>query len=160
MTWGLGPESSDQSISATGLTIWTSGAVPGEPEFTIVRTRGFFEVGLASATAAQDGFFGAIGIGIVTAKAFAIGGTAMPGPLTEIDWDGWLFHSFFDVRMLSGTHADGVNAVSAHQRIEIDSKAMRKISTEEILVGVTEVTESGTGVIETHADCRVLVKLG
>ena len=82
----------------------------------------------------------------------------MPTPFTEADWDGWLWHEFFDVRALTATIADGVNAFSAVSRVVIDSKAMRKGWDDKVtLVGVTEVVEGGTASMELHGNTRCLV---
>ena len=114
---------------------------------------------MTAATAVGDGFRGAVGIYMMTTAAFAIGPTAALGPLTEANSDMWLWHSFFDLRIITATIADGVNAVAANHRIEIDSKAMRKdFDPERVLVGVTEVVEVGTATMENHAEVRVLVK--
>ena len=46
---------------------------------------------LSAATSALDGFNGAFGIGLVTRQALAVGVSAVPTPLDEEDWDGWLY---------------------------------------------------------------------
>jgi len=126
---------------------------------TIVRIRGIITVTLSTAAAAQDGFFGAFGFIMVTNEAFAIGITAVPTPLTDEDQEGWMWHQYFDVRTPTGTISDGVNAVGAVSRFDIDNKAMRKIPVGMTLAGVTEVVESGTAVIEMQGQTRMLVKL-
>ena len=82
---------------------------------------------LLTAAAAGDGFFGAVGIGIVTNQAFVAGVTSMPEPFDEVNWDGWMWHFFFDIRSVTATIGDGVNAASVSQLLTIDSKAMRKL---------------------------------
>jgi len=160
-SWLVGPQARDESVSITGLSLWTLGVLNLGEDVTVVRTRGLFSAFLRSATAVGDGFFGAVGIGIVTQKSFAIGSTAMPGPLTEVDWEGWLFHSFFDIRAVTATIADGVNAVKTVLQMEIDSKAMRKFEGDSTvsMFGMVEVVESGTSVMEYHAEVRQLWKL-
>ena len=120
----------------------------------LIRTRGFIHYFLNAATAQGDGFFGAVGLGITTGFAFAAGSASCPGPLTESDWDGWFWHSFFDVRLAETSLFNSF----AHQRIEIDSKAMRKLDSQDVIFGMTEVLESGTAVLEMHGDTRLLVK--
>ncbi len=56
--------------------------------FTIVRTRGYVQVLLTTATAANNGFQGAFGIGIASTAAIAAGIASVPTPLTEQAWEG------------------------------------------------------------------------
>ncbi len=84
--------------------------------------------------------------------------TVPPGPLTDAHWDSWIWHSFFDVRALTTTLADGVNAQAASVRLPVDSKAMRKWDPAETLVGMFEVVESGTAIITVSGDTRILLK--
>ena len=158
--WAIGPAEVDGSRASSGQQLWTTGVTTSSGKITIIRTRGLYHVTLNTADAVGSGFFGAIGIGLVTSNAFAAGNAAVPGPLTEEDWDGWLFHHYFDVRAITATIADGVNAASVSQRIVIDSKAMRKFDEDMTLVGVTEMTESTNATIEMQGQTRLLVKLG
>jgi len=121
---------------------------------TIIRMRGFVEMILESAGAVGDGFSGAFGIGIVTAPAFAVGITAMPTPVTEVEWEGWLWHQWFSLHAV-------VAAPSAEQRqtFEIDSKAMRKFDSEQVLFAAWEGTESGSVTAQIRLATRILIKL-
>ncbi len=84
----------------------------------------------------------------------------MPTPLTEIEWPGWLFYEFFDIRSNTATIADGVNAFSSVARYQIDSKVMRKVDEGMILFGSFElVTELGTASVRFDAQTRLLFKL-
>ena len=114
---------------------------------------------LTVAAAAGDGFFGASGICVVSEDAFNVGVTAVPKPLDDDDSDLWLWHNFFDIAALSVTLTDGVNAMGANLRLEIDSKAMRKgFDSKSVIVGVTQVVERGTATVEHHARTRILFK--
>jgi len=158
--WALGPEASDGTTAATGKVLWTTGVVLSSVvKATIVRIRGQFAAYMNSASVAGSGFKGAVGIGITTTAAFTIGATAIPGPLTELDWDGWMYHRIFDVRTITATLADGVNAVGVVDRFEIDSKAMRKFDEDMTLFGMIEVTEQTSAQLEFQADTRLLLKL-
>ena len=158
--WSIGPNGDSQFHTATGKTLWTTGIVlTTESETTIVRTRGIVSFTLQAVASLGDGFFGAVGLGIVTNDAFAIGATAMPGPLTDSQWGGWFWHSYFDLRSVTATIGDGANANGVSQRLVIDSKAMRKLSNNETLFGMYEVGESGTATLETLAEVRLLMKL-
>ena len=122
-----------------------------------MRTRGLANVTLQTTAAIGDGFRGAHGIYMMTSSAFAVGVTAAIGPLTEMNSDMWIWHSFFDVRSITATIGDGVNAQSCYSNVIIDSKAMRKsFDPERVMVGVTEVVENGAATAELNADSRQL----
>ena len=158
-SWAFGPTDVDTSLATTQTTLWTTFIALTVPEVTIVRIRGMASAYLQSATAVGDGFRGAVGIALVTAEAITAGVASVPTPLGDDDWDGWIWHSYFDVRAVTSTIADGVNAGGAVVRIPIDSKAMRIWNDNLRLFGVWEVVESGTAVAEAVASTRVLVKL-
>ncbi len=155
--WGAGPSAVDLAITSDTKVIWTNTSVVSE-KATIVRIRGIVRILLTAATAAGDGFFGAMGFAVVSDAAVTAGATAMPNPLTDLDYP-WLWHAFFDVRAVTGTISDGVNGPSSSIILTIDNKAMRKQSIGEQLVGVSDQTESGTAVLEVQANCRILDKL-
>ena len=140
--------------TATGASILTTATVGHEGE-TIVRVRGLATVSLISATSAGDGYFGAIGIAIVTAAAAATGAGAIPTPITEAGWDGWLLH-----RYLSAEKTLGAGSPGEFDRAILDSKAMRKASEDENLVIVEEFTETGTAVIAIQVRVRILSMAG
>ncbi len=155
--WGFGVDFLDVQASATIKVLSTTSLTIAE-QATIVRIRGMFHVFLEAAAAAGDGFLGAMGIALVNSDAFAAGVASVPGPLTDAHWDSWIWHSFFDVRALTTTLADGVNAQAASVRLPVDSKAMRKWDPAETLVGMFEVVESGTAIITVSGDTRILLK--
>jgi len=157
-SWGIGPESSPVSLSGTANALWTTGSVLGnEAKVTIVRIRGMASLFMQTATATGDGFNGAVGIGIVSAEAFAAGAASVPGPFTDSDWDGWMYHTFFNLNSSAG----GLSAEGgqASQRLEIDSKAMRIFEDSETLFGAIEQVEEGTATAEFWANTRILLKL-
>ena len=158
--WAVGPAEADGALSATGAEGWSSGVVTTLSKVTIVRIRGFVHSFLNSGDAIGSGFFGAWGIGLATSAAFSAGIASLPTPLTEEDWDGWIWHSYFDCRTVTATIADGVNGSAVSYLKEIDSKAMRKFDNDMTLFGATEVVESANAGLETQAQCRMLVKLG
>ncbi len=155
--WGFGPDILETQLSATGKALGTTSLVVTEQQ-TIVRIRGLIHVTLITAAAASDGFVGAAGVALVNSDAFGVGITAIPGPLTDAHWDRWMWHSFWDVRAITATIADGVNAASVSQRITIDSKSMRKWDVAETLVLMVEGIESGTSVVEFNGEMRMLLK--
>ncbi len=154
--WGLGPQTIADGFTGSGTNLWTTGTVPGQ-NLTVIRTRGWIAYYLTVASAGLDGFRGASGICMVNEDAFNTGAGAVPDPLLDANSDLWLWHSFFDVRAITATIADGANAVGVVVRQEIDSKAMRKgFDPEMAMIGVTEVVETGTATLTVFADTRQL----
>jgi len=159
--WEEGPGSSSvaAAFSASGSAILGAGLVALADGLTVARIRGNMELVLNSATAALSGYHGAVGIGKTTSEAFTVGITALPTPLTDADWDGWMWHSFYDLHAVTGAASDGVNAVSNYLRIPVDSKAMRKFDLSDTLFVVTEVIEVGVATMSIHFDSRILLFL-
>ena len=152
----VGWEAGVGGTSGQGVTTSAAGFLGSaieilEDGLTLARTRGAFNAELLTATAAGDGFQGAIGIGIVTKSAIDIGITAVPTPITEQDWDGWLFWATVSVHdSLAG---------NGTQEIIIDSKAMRKTSEDTVFYAAFEVVEVGTATATFFLDSRMLFKL-
>ena len=154
-TWSLGPGGTGVTVfTASSVAILGSGVTPVGTESTLARTRGLLEIFLTGATSAGDGFQGAFGIGKATAAAFTVGVTAIPTPITEVAWDGWLYHRFISLHAPATVSAGVTPAVT--ERIEIDSKAMRKITDEEVFFAAVEFTEIGAATMHVFFDCRML----
>ncbi len=163
VTWAFGPSDASNVISSTSSQLWTVAVADPEhaEEPTIVRTRGSGVLWLQTATAIGDGFEVGIGLCLVTDQAVAAGSASIPRPITNRDWDGWLWHTVEYVNAVTATIADGANAVGALVRYEIDSKAMRKWDQgAESIVGVLEATEFGTATMRHRANTRMLLKSG
>ena len=158
--WSGGPASgtsgSVETISASGALLFGTASLAGEDGLTIVRIRGNFVARLSVVSGASAGFFGAFGIGKATAAAIAVGVTAVPTPITEDGWDGWIYHTYFQVFGQTATAGD---SVQDSLRMAIDSKAMRKLPEDEGIFAAIEVTEVGTCTMEMNFDSRVLLKL-
>jgi len=107
---------------------------------TLGRTRGTFAAQLVAPTPVGEGYAGAVGIGKVQIEAFNAGVAAVPGPLLDVDWDGWLYHQFFEIT--AGEPLSGAGSSLDSQRETIDVKAMRKIDASEIFILVLEVDGS------------------
>ena len=163
--WNVGPEANLTAISSTSVVGWSSFVLPQVPGLTLIRTRGEFTAYLTAATALNDGFECAVGIGLASTAAATVGITALPTPLAEEDWDGWIFHQFFDlhapgpiVQAAAALSTD--NSFMSSIRIPIDSKAMRKVPDNAFaLYGAIEVIVAGTAVMAFQARTRMLFKL-
>ena len=155
--WENGPGDISTPVQITSDTAFILGAgqvflFDGD---TVVRIRGSLLLALTTITADGDGYVGAVGIGIVSAPAFAVGASAVPTPVSESEWEGWMWHQMLNVVGQAGSSGIG----PSFQRVEIDSKAMRKVGTEEVIYMAVELIETGTAVAEIVANTRMLVKL-
>ena len=157
-TWGLGPQDTGQTVTGSGTFIWNTGTVPNIG-LTVVRTRGYINYFLTAVTAILDGFNFASGIYMMTEDAFAAGDASALDPIDNANSDMWLWHQFGTLKSITPTIADGVNANCCFLRHEIDSKAMRKnFDPQRVMVGVTQVVETGNASMAWFADTRQLLK--
>ena len=158
--WTVGPGGSTAQLNSASGNEFLGGALQVAEPVTIVRIRGAGMVLLNTTVAGvNEGYHGAIGIGICTEQAFLAGQASVPDPLNEFDWDGWMWHMFFDIHAVTSTLSDGVNASSASLRFTVDTKAMRKIDEGEILYAKMQTVENGTATMAAWFDTRALVKL-
>ena len=157
--WQIGPSTTELSFAATSSALWDTGRSGASAGNTIVRIRGMISYYLTAGAAAGDGFVVASGIYMMDRDSFAAGVGSALDPLSDADSDQWMWHSFGDVRQITATIADGVNAGGNVFHQVIDSKAMRKDFDEaRVLAGVTQVIEQGTSGLEVFAQTRILVK--
>ncbi len=125
---------------------------------TLIRTRGLLYVQPSIYTASIE-VQGAFGICIVSAQAAAAGAASVPGPWTNASWDGWLVWQPFAFRVdLGAGQAAGVTMVGrvAGQDYVIDSKAMRKVELNEVVMLMCE-NQGGATIVFTPL--RLLFKL-
>ena len=169
--WAIGPQTAGDgasiAIGSSQALLAANGAQVIESGITLVRLRGSLNLFLTSAAALGDGFHGAFGIGIATLPAFTIGVTAVPTPITEESWNGWLYHRYFGIfsggpiaAATAAQEALQVNSTSAALNFEVDSKAMRKLNTDTVIFAALEVIELGaSSTMEFAFNSRLLVKL-
>ncbi len=158
--WGIGPGgSSPASISSSSVVILGGGSVPLVEGLTIVRLRGSFQAYLKTSDAANGGFHCALGIGLATDEAFGIGTTALPSPISDSEFDGWMYHRWFDIHSFGATIAESMTSGLATIQFEVDSKAMRKQPVGLVLYTVLEVVELSTATMSAFFDSRILAKL-
>ena len=155
---GPGQTAAQTAISATGALLFASGISPTEDNFTLARLRGRLKLFLSAGTTVLSGFAGAFGIGIVNQPAFAIGVTAVPTPTTERSWDGWIYWTPFSLKVLNPiTSVDGqFSGEGMVLDIEVDTKAMRKLTSESLIYAALEVEEVGAAVLQSQFDSRML----
>ena len=158
-SWIIGPFGT-QSVGSNTKSLVSTSLLGIEDGRTIVRIRGEVNVALTAAGAAVDGYDRVgLGMAVVTEQAISVGITAVPGPLTDINWDGWMWH--WTGGFLSNTAFTlPSNEGPGSARIVIDSKAMRKFGEEMALVAVLETLgEVSAATLRTTWNTRVLEKL-
>ncbi len=161
--WSAGPGGTALTpISASSTVILGSAIIPLVDGLTLVRLRGEVNMYLQLATAANDGFAGAFGVSVQGLSAFNAGAASLEAPIDEEDWDGWLYHRYFSVHSpvaFALASSPGGEVLPSVLRFEVDSKAMRKIQINEVLVALVQVTEIGTANMEIGFNSRMLFKL-
>ena len=119
---------------------------------TAIRNRGSISV-RPNSTGADLDIVGAFGMCVVTQDALAVGITAIPGPFTDSQFDGWMVWQPFSLRV---DFSDATGTRLFDRDYEIDSKAMRKVPSGYALV---QVAESFSGAFSISATIRTLMKL-
>jgi len=162
-SWELGPGGTAPLSTSVGGSFFLGSFVsPTIDNATTVRLRGELMMYLSLTTADGDGFAGAFGIGKASKAAITAGIASVPTPITEESADNWLYHRYFSLKSpqanASGAEPGG-RILPAFLRIEVDSKAMRKLDINDGIYAVIEVVEVGTARIEVAFNCRMLVKL-
>ena len=159
--WETGPRQEvPLSFSATSISIFSVNKIATSDGSTLVRMRGQLSAWLTSAGSAGDGFNQcAVGFCMVTENAAGVGATAVPDPIVDSGWDGWMYYRFLGPLISISTTVTPVDGLS-FQQFEIDSKAMRKWKDTDVFMGIFSVgTEQGVAVGEFQANTRLLVKL-
>jgi len=135
----------------TSLGVSTSGS-------TLIRTRGTGLV-MFDAAATNNVVLFAIGLGIFSSDAFAVGAGSLPGPITDAGYS-WVWHRLFSLGpALDGTQ--NVQNIGQNIPFEIDSKAMRKMHPNETMGFVAEgLVINGGGTVDFSVAVRQLFKLG
>ena len=154
--WAIGVNGT-VAHSTSVAQLYSVGAVPSAEGLTIVRIRGTFLAYLVTVGSNNDGFKGAVGIGIVTDEAFTAGIASIPAPFSDEEDELWIWHSFFHI--IGASTSSPSQQPAATVRLEVDSKAMRKFPVGNTLFAAVEVVESGVVSGESHIDTRTLVKL-
>ncbi len=117
----------------------TLGAVGLQASFanTILRSRGtvFCEL---DATAVNERVIVMHGLILVSENAFQAGAASVPHPFTDTD-DDWIWTG---QTVVSSGEETAVNENSLFDRVEVDSKAMRKVKSGEVYVFVSEIAQS------------------
>ena len=152
LTQWIGP--ADQgyiSVASGGATLIAFTSF--EARAIAIRTRGMCSVQPTVFTADLT-LGGAVGMAVVSTEAFVAGIASIPTPFTDADWHGWMVWRSFTYRLEQADNTTGRNFPDWN--FEIDSKAMRKVSSNETLV---IIAESQAGAFQISTPWRVLIKL-
>jgi len=168
-SWGVGPATTaggaGQSLVSSTADLGGTAVSVGLDNLTLIRTRGEFVAFLKTSASDANGFHGAFGIAKATSAAILAGVASVPTPITEQDWEGWLYHRYFSIfsggpiaAATAAQEALQVNNVCAALRIEVDSKAMRKSDIDEGFYCAVEIVEVGTATMSWTFNSRMLFK--
>ena len=130
-----------------------------EAAATLVRTRGHLVVEMLTSGGVTNQVTGAVGMIVASQDAFSVGVTALPGPLSDIENDWFVYEPF---ALATESANPPVDSRVSHVMRQFDSRGMRKLKNGETLVMVIEGVQSDatTGtVIRAAAQYRVQVKL-
>ena len=124
---------------------------------TLVRTRGHFCSKLVSGAPAGNTIIqGAFGGIKVSSDAFAIGVTALPGPLTDSEND-WFMYLPFCHLVQSGD--EEATAINANVSLPFDSRGMRKAKIGDVLAFMVEFfSDTGGSVFDIAYQVRIQSK--
>ncbi len=151
--WGGGIFAAPATLTATQQILATLLANSVATR-TLLRCRGALYVDGISDAAGDVATVG-LGIIVVQQAAAAVGGTSIPGPIGDIDAD-WLWHKFVNL------HSNEVSAVSdtalgLNQIVEVDSKAMRIVKSDQSIILVGETTGQTLASVHASGGVRVLI---
>ena len=162
------PRSRKRVTSWHGQNVTLLNLVVGTPQFaavipestletfptpTLIRTRG--RVMVVSDPSSSASPLAQITMGITVVTAAALAASAIPSPLSDIGSD-WLW---WDTAFVGEADTGVVGGTVEIDRISVDSKAMRKIGLNEVVVFVVQITScQGTVVANVCANLRMLLK--
>ncbi len=156
-TWeGTGISVSVTSGTSVVTTLLSEAALENIPNPTIVRIRGslLLRVTAQGASASTAHMF--MGIKLTTATALAIPAVELPDADIGSDWIWWGERGFSTL----DTGIGQSNSGQTYERLIIDSKAMRKVQPNQVLVLVTQnVVTLSTQTILAEGAFRILLKL-
>ncbi len=158
MFWeGVGINQSVTTGASATSTVITEAQLETVPNATLVRIRGEALVQVSAAAATPSACLAFMGIKLVSVAALA--GASVSLPFTDVGSD-WVWWYCVPMNLLGGSVAapNGDGRVIT-RRVVIDSKAMRKVKLNEVLVWVSQnVVVTSTQTFEVDAGMRVLFK--
>ena len=161
ISWEDGPGGTGlqtQIASSVSLLVSTGTGILVDG-LTLVRLRGQLTMSMAISSASGQSLTGAFGLAVIREEAFSdVGVTAVPTPITEQDWNGWIYWA--PIQLISSGTAPAVDSEPTTVMKQIvDTKAMRKLDLGDVIYGAIEVVEGGVITVDWAFDSRILLKL-
>ena len=139
--------------TAAASTILGTSLAFGSPA-TILRMRGQILLNFDAAADNSRQNVG-IGIGIISSDAFAAGAGSVPDPLSETDYP-WLWWS--TIPLVNDLQIAGESLqLAVVARVEVDSKAMRKVKPGQSLAVIYQTSAAVSATNIQQANIRVLI---
>ncbi len=138
-------------------TVVSEAQLENAPNPTLVRIRGSILVSLTASAASPGRVLAVLGIKVIQAAAAAAAAPALPFTDIGSDWIWWTTVPLF---LASGTvGSPGGDGLTTNHRVEVDSKAMRKIKGNEVIAFVSQnVVLTSTQTFDVQGALRVLLK--
>jgi len=153
-TWIGETASGITSVTATQvMLIFTGISEATLGSTTLLRSRGNV-LCVATPDAAGDSDVLGLGLIVVHSNARVAGGVSLPGPIND-DGADWLWHQYVPLHSGGITSTTGDN-IGSNVRIEIDSKAMRRVPTDHDIVLMAEVADGDFATVAVNAGVRFL----
>jgi len=139
------------------VTIIAEAVLENVPNATLVRMRGNGLVMVEAIGAAGASAVVGMGIIAVNGNAFAAGAASLPSPVNDVG-TSWIWQDWYPLHVNNALETSGLLGTQA-LRFQIDNKAMRKMSVNEVLVMVVEnFVISGTMTVTVQGAVRILFK--
>ncbi len=150
--WGGGPFAS----ASLGITQSVIATLSFSQQRTLIRSRGNLLISGVPDAAGDDTVVG-LGLIVLADEAIAAGGAAVPGPIANEIAD-WLWHQFVPLR----AEVTGANdaSIASTVRVELDSKAMRKVNATEGISLIAELSTAEYSSVNLTGGFRILTLLG
>lgn len=144
------------TLDGSGITTTQSvqAAVTFNASGTVARARGRIKAYIDNPSDGDRIYVGA-GLIVVTEEQLAVGATATPNPLTDLDAE-WMWHGFMPLAFETTTNTEA--STLAMDVLEIDSKAMRRVKqTQSLALVVARTAGAGSSSISFVAGLRILL---
>jgi len=150
--WSGATASGQVTVVATPKVIITSTTTSGVAA-TLLRTRGEILI-TAAPNAATDSDVIGLGIIVIKQAAAVVGGASVPSPVDDLT-ASWLWHRFLCMDA-AGATAQSDASISNNVRVEVDSKAMRKMTPQDAIVLIAQAADGDFSVVNIQAALRFL----
>ncbi len=159
MFWAGSSQSASNATNTSSVgTLVSESTLENVPNPTIIRIRGRLTC-FITAIGADDAIT-TMTYGIMVVSAAALAGASVPAPAPANDVDSpWMW---WDTVVLQKALQAGAEdtAIGAHYYMDVDSKSMRKIKQNEVLIFVSQnaAISGGAATVHTAGNFRILIK--